>query len=312
MPAVRPFQTHLAKILGACLLALSSTGCIKQILIDGQISGTREASAAIDTLTDYEVARAVAFNGVGQFEGLHYLRPNNEDALYMLAKGWTSATFAFIEDDMEEAEDKEGLESPQFIYQRSRTIAGYDRGLRYAIELLEHYHPGFEAARKNDETIRAYVAQFNDKERDAPALFWAGYAWIGKTNAAKDDAAIVADLFVGVALMERSVALDEQFMNGSGHTILGAYHARTGMAELDEAKKHFDRALAIHGGKLLLTNVQYAVKYHCLKGDKETYEKLLRDVLDAEDPLPDQRLANVMAKRRARRYLSKVRMKECF
>ena len=281
------------------------------MFLEGQIESTRTASAAIDTMSDYEVAKVIAFNGVGQFEGMHYLAPENEDALYMLAKSWTSGTFAFIEDELEQAEDEEGLEGPQYLYLKNRAAAGYDRGLQYALQLLELYHPGFEAARKNDETIRAYMAQFTEPERDAPALFWAGYAWISKTNILKEDPAAVADLWIGVALMERSVALDPRFMNGSGHTILGAYHARTAMAELEDAKKHFDQAMAIHSGKMLLTKVQYAAKYHCLKGDKDSYVKALTEVVEAGDVFPEQRLTNVVAKRRAARYLGKVRMREC-
>lgn len=282
------------------------------MVIDGQIAGTRKASAAIDTMSDYEVARAIAFNGVGQFEGMHYLSPDNEDALFMLTKSWTSATFAFIEDELEQAEDEDGLESARYLYQRGRAIGGYDRALRYGLMLLERSHPGFDAARKSDDTIRKYAEQFTDPARDAPALFWAGYAWISKTNVMRDDPAIVADLYIGVALMERSVALDETYMSGSGHTILGAYHARNAMAELDEAKKHLDRSMQIHGGKNLLTAVQYAAKYYCLKGDKAAYEKTLHEVIDAGDVFPEQRLANVIAKRRAARYLGKARMRECF
>jgi hypothetical protein len=122
---------------------------------------------------------------------------------------------------------------------------------------------------------------------------------------------MVADLYVGVAIMERVVALDEKVMYGSAHTILGAYHARSAMAELDESKKHFDRAIQISEGKLLLAKVQYAAKYLCLKGNKDEYVKLLTEVMEAEDPFPAQRLQNTIAKRRAQRYLGKARMKEC-
>ncbi|MDI1434683.1 TRAP transporter TatT component family protein [Polyangium sorediatum] len=306
---MRPLQT--LSVLALSALSLASTGCIKKMFLEGQIEATSTASAAIDTLTDYEIAKVVAFNGIGQFEGMHYLAPDNEDALFALVKTWTSATFAFIEDELEDAEDAEGLEGPRYLYLKNRAAAGYDRGLQYGIQLLEIYHPGFEAARKNDDAMRAYTAQFTDAERDTPALFWAGYAWISKTNILKDDAAAVGDLWIGVALMERAVALDPKFMYGNGHTILGAYHARTAMAELDDAKKHFDQALAIHGGKMLLTQVQYAGKYHCLKGDKDSYVKALTAVVEAGDVLPEQRLANVVAKRRAVRYLGKVRMREC-
>ncbi|MDI1443962.1 TRAP transporter TatT component family protein [Polyangium sp. 6x1] len=306
---MRPLQT--LSVLALSALSLASTGCIKKMFLEGQIEATATASAAIDTMTDYEVAKVVAFNGIGQFEGMHYLAPDNEVALFALAKTWTSATFAFTEDELEQAEDEEGLEGARYLYLKNRAAAAYDRGLQYALQLLEIYHPGFEAARKKDDAMRAYTAQFTDAERDAPALFWAGYAWISKTNILKDDAAAVGDLWIGVALMERSVALDPKYMHGSGHTILGAYHARTAMAELDDAKKHFDQSLAIHGGKNLLTQVQYAAKYHCLKGDKDSYVKALTDVVEAGDVFPEQRLTNVVAKRRAARYLSKVRMREC-
>lgn len=121
----------------------------------------------------------------------------------------------------------------------------------------------------------------------------------------------MAELYIGVAMIERVVELDEKYMFGSAHTILGAYHARSPMAELDEAKKHFDKSLAISEGKLLLTKVQYAAKYHCTKGNKDEYVKLLTEAVEAEDPFPEQRLQNVIAKRRAQRYLSKTRMKEC-
>jgi len=281
------------------------------MILDGQIAGTRQASAAIDSLHDYEVARVTAFNGVSQFEGMHYLAPDNTDALFMLAKSWTGATFGWTEDEAEQALDDEGMEGPNYLYLKNRAIAGYDRGARYGVQLLEHYYPGFEAAKKNETTLRKYLAQFTDPAEHAGALFWTGYAWISKVNMAQDDPAFVAELYIGVAMIERVVELDEKYMFGSAHTILGAYHARSPMAELDEAKKHFDKSLAISEGKLLLTKVQYAAKYHCTKGNKDEYVKLLTEAVEAEDPFPEQRLQNVIAKRRAQRYLSTTRMKEC-
>jgi hypothetical protein len=307
-----------AAIALVAALGLGGTGCIKQMLLDGQIEATRKASGAIDSLSDYEVANSIAFAGLGQFEGMHYLAPDNEDALFLLTKGWTGATFAFIEDQMEQAEDADGTDSPLYHYQQARSRAGYDRAIHYGVELLEMKNAGFEAAKKNDATMTTWLSAFNDPEHDVPALFWTGYAWIAKTNVLKEEPATVAELFIGVALMERAVKLDEKYMDGSGHTILGAYHARSTMAELDCtpqitdcAKIHFERALQLSGGKLLLTKVQYAAKYYCMKGDKETYVKLLNEVIDAGDVYPEQRLTNAIAKRKARRYLGKERMKAC-
>ena len=96
------------------------------------------------------------------------------------------------------------------------------------------------------------------------------------------------------------------------HTVLGAYHARTAMAELDESKAHFEKAIALNGGKFLPTKLNFAQRYYCAKGEKAAYEKTLNEVLAAGDDLPEARLQNVIAKRRARRYLgNKVWQEEC-
>lgn len=288
---------------------LGTTGCIKQMLLDGQIESTRTASAAVDTVGDYEVANNAAFAGLAQFEGMHYLAPDNENALFMLTKSWAGATFGFIEDQMEAAEDQEGLDGPMYLYQQSRTLQGYDRAIYYGTQLVEKKNPGFEPAQKNDETMKNWLKGFD--AADAPNLFWLGYAWIAKTNAGKDNPAVVANLYVGVAIMERVAELDETYLFGSVHTILGAYHARSATAEVDEAKKHFDKALELSKGKLLLPKVQLAAKYYCLKGDKENYVKTLTEVLEAGDTMPEQRLQNTIARRRAKRYMGKERMKAC-
>lgn len=302
---------HAAAFAITFAAGIGQLGCIKQMILDGQIESTRKASTAIDTLHDYEVANVVAFSGLSQFEGMHYLAPDNADALFMLTKGWAASAFGFIEDQMEQAEDGEGMDGPLYLYQRQRAIAAYDRAIYFGIKLAEQKHEGFKGATKNDETIRAYLQQFTDAEQDAPNLFWLGYAWMSKTNVMKDEPAAVADLFVGVAVMERAAELDDKYMFGTAHIVLGSYHARSAMAELDEAKKHFDMAIAQTDGKYLIGKVQLAAKYYCVKGDKENYEKLLREVVDAGDVLPMARLSNAVAKRRAKRYLGKERMKSC-
>ena len=132
-----------------------------------------------------------------------------------------------------------------------------------------------------------------------------------KIDISKDVPVVVSELYVGVSMIERSVELDEKLQYALGHTILGAYHARSGLAEPEEALKHFERALELNGGKALTTQVLFAKTYYCLKSDKAAYEKNLHEVLDAGDILPEQRLANSIAKRRARRYLSKKRESDC-
>jgi hypothetical protein len=298
--------TRLAMVL-VVLAAIASSGCLKQIILNGQISGTRTASNALNSVGDYEIAETAAYAGIAQIEGLRYLAPDNDDALYMLTRTWTSVGFGFIEDKMEQIEDTKGDMSPEYDYQKRRAIAAYQRAVFYGKQLLEHQHSGLDAASKNETTIKAYLKKFDDKE-DAENLFWVGYAWISMTNVQQNKGDVIGQLFVGVAMLERSAELDETYNYGTAHSVLGAYHARSPMAEPDEAKVHLAKAMQIAGDKSLLPKLQYAIRYDCLTGNKDDYTKLLNEILAAGDGDPYQRLTNTIAKRRAKRYLAPGRM----
>jgi hypothetical protein len=289
-------------------LGLGSTGCIKEIILNGQIEGTRKASAAIDRYSDYEIARTAAYAGVTQFEGMHYLAPDNEDALFMLTKTWASNAFAFIEDDLEQAEDTEGENSELYKYHKARALAAYDLAIHYGTTLLQKKCPGFDGAKKNDATMKPWLACFDDPGQDAESLFWTANAWIGRVNILKDEPAAVSELFVGVAMMEKVAQLNGDYLYGSPHAILGAYHARSPLAELEQSKQELDKAIAFTQGKALLPRFLLATRYYCTKGDKEGYVKTLTEIVEAGDTLPEQRLTNAIAKRRAKRWLGKDRM----
>jgi len=297
-------------LLGILVLSLSfGTGCIKSMLTNGQISATRNASSAFNTIGDYELARNAASAGLVQFEGMHALAPDNQDALLLLTKGWTGYGFAFPEDDFEAASDAGDDDLAE--YHKKRARMAYERAVFYGSEMLRAEADGFDDAKKNDGTIRAWLKQHFDDKEDAETLFWVGYAWLARTNIAKDDPAVVADLFVGIAMLEHSLALDPDYMYHGAETALASYHARSPMAEMDQAKTMFEAVIAKTNRKTLVAQLNFAARYACLKSDRALYEKLLNEVVSAEDPDPEQRLTNAIAKRRAKRYLSKQRMMDC-
>jgi hypothetical protein len=293
-------------------LAMGSTGCIKSALTNGQISATREASSALDTIGDYEMARGAAQAGLVQFEGMHVLAPDNSDALFMLTKGWVGYGFGFVEDEMEAAEDAGDEELAD--YHRKRARMAYDRAVFYGLQLLAQNDGGFEAVRKNELTLSKWLSDRFTSKDDAEPLFWTGYGWLARVNLMKGDdtegPAFIADLYVGVAMLERAMALDPSIEHYSGLIALGAYHARTSMAEMDQAKQLLDTALAKTEGKNLMVQLNYATKYACMKGDAALYQDMINKVLQAPDPDPHQRLTNAIAKRRAKRWLGKRRVKD--
>ena len=294
----------------AVLLSATTTGCIRKVLLDGQVSGTRRGANALDTLQDFEVAKASGQSGLGTLEGLYKLTPDNRDDLYLLAKGWAGATTAFTEDDYELAE--EARDDALAAYHHARMIAGFQRARFFATKLLDSKAPGFEAAQRNTAVLKAWLRQNFVEKEDAQDLTVAAMAFIGVVVAGSEDPAVVSELFVPVAIAERAVQLDETAEHSMAHVVLGGYHARYSWAELDEAKQHFDAALRITEGKNLIAKLFYATKYYCMKSDEEAYVRTLKQIVSARDPMPEMRLTNLIAMRRARRYLdNKIFQEDC-
>lgn len=297
---------RVSLLLLSLTLSVGSTGCIKSMILNGQIAGTRQASGAFDTMDDYEIAGRAAASGLVQFEGMHKLAPNNTDALFMLTKAWTGFAFGFIEDEMERAED-DG-EAAAAAYHRQRAINAYNRAVNYGVELLGHTAEGLEAAKTNEPELKKWLETNFTSPDDAGALFWTGYAWMARTGVMKDDAEMVANLWIGVAFIERSVALDPSYNNSLGKVALGAYHARSAAAEMDEAKALFEEVIAATGGKALVAQLNYATRFACARADTALYTKLLKEVIDSKEDEPTLRLTNTIAKRRAKRWLGEKRM----
>jgi hypothetical protein len=289
-------------------LALGSTGCVKSMILNSQIKATRKGSGAVDTIADYELARSAAAAGITQFEGMHRLAPDNDDALFLLLRSWAGWGYAFAQDDYEVA--ALGNDESLAEYHRKRAKLAFDRSIGYGLELAAKRHEGFAAAKKTADTMKTWLKGFGDEEDDAEMLFWLGAAWLARVNLFKDDPELVAELYVGVSMLERSRELDPSFNFWGATSTLGAYHGRTAMAELDQAEKLLAEAAAKTKGKSLGVLLNQA-KIACVKSDQPQYEKLLNDILAAEDPDPNLRLQNAIAKRRAKRGLGKAAMEDC-
>jgi len=301
-------RTNLLTAVLAIGLAVGSTGCIKKTLLNGQIEATRLGAGAADTIGDYELARGASQAALLQFEGMHRLAPDNTDALYLLTRGWGGYGYAFAEDDFIAATyaGDEALAE----YHKRRTKLAYDRAIAYGLELLSHTSDGFTGAKKNADTMNKWLKEEFTAKEDGENLFWVGAAWMARVNLLKDEPEYVADLFVGVQMLERSRELDPEYLSYASTSTLAAYHARAAMAELDEAKKMLDYALEKTQRKSLSIQLNYA-KYACAKADQALYEKMINEVLETQDPDPQLRLQNTIAKRRARRALTKAAMEDC-
>lgn len=289
--------------------ALANTGCLSAMIADGQIEATRKAAPAFDAVADYELARSAVSASLAQFEGMHSLRPDNDDALYLLLKGWAGYGYAFPQDDWEAAKlgtDEGAIERAKF-----RAVHAFDRSIRYGVELISKRAKGFDTVKKNREELKKWLATNFTKKEDADVLFWIGYAWMLRVNVLQDEPAAVSTLWVGVNFLERSAELDPAADHSSATIVLGVYHSRSPMAEPEQSKALFDAAIKRTDGKFLLAFYNYAMSYACIKSDRALYEKLMTTVVSTPNPDPNQGLPNTIAKRKAARGLTREAMMVC-
>jgi hypothetical protein len=282
----------------------------RPMIFHDTLQWTSQGSEHFNTIHDFHVARDSAYAGIGTLEGLYRLVPDDENALFMLTRGWTSIAFGFIDDDRELA--MEAKDDTLVEYHARRGRAACKRARFYGEILISKRAEGFDKAQRNANTLDAWLAEnFQDKD-EAPELLWLGASIVGQVAFDRDNPATVAELWVGVQILKHSIKLDETVENALAHSALGSYHARTAMAELNESKAHFERALKLQGGRMLLTNVSMAQTYMCMKGEKAKYMSTLEAVVNASDPSPEQRISNAVAKRKARRYLNNpIFQEEC-
>jgi hypothetical protein len=302
----------LLSALLAGAVALGASGCAREyvyiqtgvfpkpMLFEDALSWTREASSSVNTMHDFDSAREAAYGSMGMLEGLHRLVPTNTDGLLLLEKSWAGISFAFMDDEREEALDKKNDQLA--AYHEARARAGFKRARFFGEELIGLHAKGFKESQKNADTLRAWLKANYDSREQAEELLWLAFAIVGRIGFDLDNPETVAELWVGVELLEHVTKLDPTIENGTPYTMLGA--ARAGLQEYDLAKQDFDRALQAGGGKLMTAQLTMAQRYYCPKRDKKSYFTALHAVLDAGDTMPEQRLSNVLAKRRAQRYLS--------
>jgi predicted anti-sigma-YlaC factor YlaD len=108
-------------------------------------------------------------------------------------------------------------------------------------------------------------------------------------------------------MMERALALDEAWDEGSIHEFFVSYLATRSAGEgggAEAVRTHRDRALALSMNKKLGPRVSYAEGWLVQAQDRAAFTATLKEVLEANpDETPRLRLVNVLAQRRARLLL---------
>jgi predicted anti-sigma-YlaC factor YlaD len=140
---------------------------------------------------------------------------------------------------------------------------------------------------------------------DVPLLYWTGVSWSLLVAGSADDPAAIADLPKCEALVRRALALDESYDRGAIHEYFVAFEGSRPEAmggSASRARKHFERAVALSGGKRVSPYVTMAETVSVRAQDRAGFLSLLDRALsfDAEAGPAEYRLANLVAQRKAR------------
>jgi hypothetical protein len=152
------------------------------------------------------------------------------------------------------------------------------------------------------EAFRAGLRRFD--RSSVPAVFWTATAWGSEIALSLTDPEAIAQLPRVEAMMEFVRDTDPRYFYGGAHFFLGTlYGSRSRILGGDpvRSRTHFEECLRINGGKFLMTYVYEARSLAVQTQDQELFTACLTAVDTASlDVLPEARLSNAIAKRKAK------------
>ena len=124
------------------------------------------------------------------------------------------------------------------------------------------------------------------------------------------DLTLLINLSEPVACMEKVLELDETYSNGAVHDVFISYYG--GLPESmggsqEKARHHFNRSVEISGGRSAAPYLALTTAVSVANQDVEEFRTLLEHVLSIDvDEDPDNRLANILSRRKAEWLLDHV------
>lgn len=291
------------------LLLTTSMGCdLTRFTANSTANLFTRSSAGLEQHFDYEMVGDALPGSILQLEGVFRVIPDNEGLGLTLVRAYTSYGYGWVEDEMEQAQDRGDMDEEVRLLGRARLL--YERGRNIGLHLMRLRAPGLDTARSGGhERFVEYIHQNFNSPEHVPLLFWTGCAWGSAINAGRDDPAMVLDLPFARTLVERAVELDPSYYNYSGLTFLGVVYASLPEAlggNPQRSRELFEEALQHTERKFFTVHFSYARTYAVGQQDRNLFIRLLREVVDGGDPEPAARLANRMTRRRAIRWLRRT------
>ena len=145
--------------------------------------------------------------------------------------------------------------------------------------------------------------------RQADFLYTYGFASLAFLRAHSSDWNSLAELPNIEAVLSRYLALAGDDADSSVHTYMGILLTLRPPAlggKPEEARAHFEKAIALSDGRDLSAKVEFARGYAKLLYDRDLHDQLLSEVMTADPYADGLTLGNVMAKEQAAQMLAEA------
>ena len=219
-----------------------------------------ESRVTFETETDLEIAETSLASNLKLLEALSIHDPENEELNLFLAEGFATFSLGFIEDKMEEYENKDDEKAD---YHRKRAINIYNRAKMYAsrvvLELMDLENISQIENMKEDE-FKSRLDKL-DAEDSVKPVFWFAFASGASINLNRDNMDAVGQLAKVEIMMAKVKEWDSNYYFGGPYLFEGIYYGARSKdmgGKPERAKKAFDAAAAVTKKKLLLVPYFYA------------------------------------------------------
>lgn len=255
-----------------------------------------EPGTSITSDNDPELVRDAVPFGLKTYESLLETLPRHVPLLRATCSGFTSYAYGFLATDAD-AVRYTNRDAAKAIDER--TLKMYLRAHEYCQRALEVRFKGMREALLRDPVPALRKAKRDDVE----LLYWSAASW-GLAMAMNPDT-LAIDFPAVRALAERGLELDPGWWNGALHELMITLNSQELLGgSQDEARRHFDRAVALQKGLSPGPYISLAMGVSVARQDRAEFEKLMETAL-AVDPEanPTERLTTLLLQRRARLLL---------
>lgn len=305
-PAAHPGWARWRRIqvpLAIASMALAS-GCTS-IVASSMGNALAKDSLVYAGDDDIELVGAAIPFGLKTMETVLVQVPEHRRLLTAAARGFTQYAYVYVQLPADELDDSDVEAAYQ---QRGRARRLYLRARDYGLRGLGFDAPG-ALVRLRAAPERA-LAEL--RMEDMEALYWTAIAWSAAISLGKDEPALIGELPVVDAIIQRAVTLDPDYDDGGLHTFLISYgmgRPGAGTRAAGIAEQHFQQALKLTAGERVAPFVAMAESVTIARQQRREFERLLGQAIAIDaDSRAEWRLANHVMQRRARWLLARSDM----